>query len=176
MKRQQHALLPRVKVVATLAAAICFAACKSDVPTTASSPAANPPPIKVASGGVIPQPTSWSFPDVVESARKVATRNVEGREFNEFGLAYSTEELDAVPMATMSPEELQKYADIVTHAYPDAVFREIGNECEQTPVEQLNSTAVAGIAYVSLHAIESGTRAGAAQCLSSIQEKLRTRK
>lgn len=72
----------------------------------------------------IPEPSSWLFPDVIESARTISPRNVEGRIFNQFGLAYSLEELEALPVATMTPQELQKYADIVTHAYPDAVFRQ----------------------------------------------------
>ena len=124
----------------------------------------------------IPEPSSWSFPDVVESARRVAPRNVEGKEFDQFGVAYPVSELDSVPMATMPAGELQRYADIVTHAYPDAVFRQIANDCKATPVEGLNSTAVAGIAYVSLHAQDSENRRGAAECLAEIQRKLRALK
>jgi hypothetical protein len=78
-------------------------------------------------------------------------------------------------MATMSAEELQKYADVVTHAYPDAVFRQIANDCANTDVERLNSTAVAGLAYVSLHALEPANRRGAAECLADIQRKLRSK-
>ena len=72
----------------------------------------------------IPEPESWKFPDVVEYARKITPRNVEGKLFNTFGLVYSNDELKNLSLETMSPEELQKYADVVTHAYPDAVYRQ----------------------------------------------------
>jgi tetratricopeptide (TPR) repeat protein len=123
----------------------------------------------------IPEPSSWLFPDVIESARLISPRNVEGRIFNQFGLAYSLEELEALPVATMTPQELQKYADIVTHAYPDAVFRPIADSCKELPVEQMNTTAVANLAYVSLHAIVPATREKAANCLRELQGRWKDR-
>lgn len=122
--------------------------------------------------GEIPEPESWKFPDIVESARKVSPRNVEGKLFNTFGLVYSRDELKNISLNTMPPEELQKYADIVTHAYPDAVYRQFPASCEELPVKKLNATSVAGIAYVSLNAIDPYTREKAATCLKVIQRLL----
>jgi hypothetical protein len=124
----------------------------------------------------IPEPRSWSFPDVIESARAISPRNVEGRTFNQFGLAYSLEELNALPVATMTPQELQKYADIVTHAYPDAVFRQTPASCKELPIDQINTTSIANVAYVSLHAIVPATRERAANCLRELQELWRDRR
>ncbi|TLM64573.1 MAG: hypothetical protein FDZ69_11600 [Deltaproteobacteria bacterium] len=126
-----------------------------------------------SSADSIPEPTTWEFPGVIESARALSPRNIEGREFNRFGLAYSTRELDSLPVATMSAQDLQKYADIVTHAYPDAVFRQVGDSCKELPVESLNETTIAGIAYISFHAIEPITRQKAAKCLADIQHNLK---
>src|SRR5512133_2171277 len=150
--------------------------CSSDRGTPEAPEASRVASQAPATKAPIPEPSSWSFPDVVESARKLAPRNVEGKEFDQFGVAYSLAELDSVPMATMPAGELQKYADIVTHAYPDAVFRQIAMDCKSTPVEGLNSTAVAGVAYVSLHAQDPETRRAADQCLSEIQRRLRGKK
>jgi hypothetical protein len=75
----------------------------------------------------------------------------------------------------MSAQELQKYADIVTHAYPDAVSRQIPASCKEIPIEGMNPTAVAGVAYVSLHAIEPATRGRATTCLGEIQAKWKDR-
>jgi hypothetical protein len=150
--------------------------CSSDLSTRQTSNASLVESQASASTTAIPEPSSWSFPDVVDSARKLAPRNVEGREFGQFGIAYPLAELESVPMATMPAEELRKYADIVTHAYPDAVFRQVADDCKSTPVEGLNSTAVAGLAYVSLHAQNPDNRRGAAECLAEIQRKLRARR
>ncbi len=121
----------------------------------------------------IPEPESWKFPDIVESARKISPHNVEGRLFNKFGLVYSSDELKKLALDAMHPEELQKYADIVTHAYPDAVYRQFPASCEEIPVKQLNETAIAGVAYVSLNAIAVDTRDKAAVCLKVIQRLLK---
>jgi hypothetical protein len=121
----------------------------------------------------ITEPESWKFPDIVESARKISPRNVEGKLFNTFGLVYSRDELKNLSIDTMPPEELQKYADIVTHAYPDAIYRQFPASCEEIPVKQLNETAIAGVAYVSLNAIDPDTREKAAACLKVIQRLLR---
>ncbi len=120
----------------------------------------------------IPEPATWAFPDVIEGARKIAPRNVEGRIFNKLGLAYSSNELKKLPIATMSSEDLQKYADIVTHAYPDAVFRQFPVSCKDIPIDQINETSIANIAYVALNAIDMSTRKRAETCLKEIQKRL----
>jgi hypothetical protein len=120
-----------------------------------------------------PEPPSWSFPEVIESARKISPKNAEGRTFNQFGLAYSTTELTRLSVAKMSAEKLQNYADIVTYAYPDAVFRQAPESCKDMSLTEINETSVANIAYVSLHAINKNTRERAATCLIVIQSRLR---
>ena len=129
--------------------------------------------IEPPADGAIPLPESWSFPQVVESARKISPKNIEGRLFNQFGLAYSTEELAKLDLKYMTANELQKYADIVTHAYPDAVANQLPNSCDGIPVGELNETAVAGIAYVSINATMDINRSKAKACLASIQSKLK---
>jgi hypothetical protein len=123
----------------------------------------------------IPEPISWAFPAVVESARAISPTNVEGRTFDEHGLAYSIAELEALPVATMNAHELQKYADIVTHAYPDAAFRRGAGSGKDLPLERLNNTGVANAAYVSLHAVDADTRQRAAIYLEQIQVRLKDR-
>lgn len=120
----------------------------------------------------IPMPKTWAFPQVIESARAISPNNVEGKPFNRFGLVYTPEELAKLTLSSMSAEELQKYADIVNHAYPDAVARGIPFSCNDLSVEKLNETAVAGLAYVSLHALNEKTRVKAANCLVVVQNKL----
>ena len=121
----------------------------------------------------IPEPATWAFPDVIESARKITPRNSEGLLFDKYGLAYSPEVLNKLPLGTMSPEDLQKYADIVTHAYPDAVFRNFPASCKEISLKNINETTLAGIAYVSLNAIEPRTRERAAKCFREIQKRLK---
>lgn len=121
----------------------------------------------------IPKPASWALPDVIKSARALSPRNVEGREFNQTGLAYSFPELNAVSTAELPAQEIQKYADIVTHAYPDAVSQQIVDSCSQFPVKSLNTVAIAGVAYVSLHAISPTTRQKASECFVYIQTSLK---
>lgn len=166
----------RLLALAGLALAVFFAGCGRKDASTSALPVSTTQSTAPSSRGAIPEPPSWSFPDIVESARAISPRNVEGRTFNQFGLAYPSEDLEAVPVATMSAHELQKYADIVTHAYPDAVFRQAPASCKEISVEGLNTTAVAAIAYVSLHAIEPATRGRATICLGEVQSKLKERK
>lgn len=120
----------------------------------------------------IPEPTTWSFPDIIECARKIAPHNIEGRKFDQFGLAYSISELKKLPVATMSSEDLQKYADIVTHAYPDAMFRQFPVSCKEMPIDQMNETSIANIAYVAHNAVDKSTRDRAESCLKEIQKRL----
>ena len=143
--------------IALVSAAILFFICSNEEAFTADN---------------IPEPATWTFPDVIESARKISPRNVEGRLFNKFGLVYSSDELGNLPVAAMSSEDLQKYADIVTHAYPDAVYRQFPATCKKIPIKQMNETAIAGIAYVSLNAIDPDTREKAGICLREIQKRL----
>ena len=121
----------------------------------------------------IPEPASWSFPDIIQSARAISPHNSEGRKFNEYGLAYSRNELQSLTVLTMSVQDLQKYADIVTHAYPDAIFRMAPVSCKNMPMKNMNETSLANMAYVSLHAIVSSTRERAATCLSEVQNLMR---
>ena len=120
----------------------------------------------------IPMPTSWAFPQVVESAREISPNNVEGKPFNKFGLVYTPDELSKLTLSSMTAEELQKYADIVNHAYPDAVARGIPSSCDGLPINKMNETAVSGLAYVSLHALNERTREKASKCLVVVQKKL----
>ncbi|GAA5219048.1 hypothetical protein ACFSJ3_16975 [Corallincola platygyrae] len=126
-------------------------------------------PKYVLAGSPVLEPESWSFPDVIEHARKISPNNIEGKPFNQFGLAYSSEEVSSLTLSTLPAKELQKYADIVTHAYPDAVAKQLPTKCDNLPVEKLNETAVAGVAYVSINAADSNTRKRAAECLVIIQ-------
>lgn len=121
----------------------------------------------------VASPESWSFPQVIESARKISPTNVEGRPFNQFGLVYSPEELSKLDFSKMKAEKMQNYADIVTHAYPDAIAKQLPNSCEAIPIGQLNETSIAGIAYISIHASKAETRNKAKMCLSTIQRKLK---
>ena len=123
----------------------------------------------------VASPESWSFPQVIESARKISPKNVEGHPFNQFGLVYSPKELSKLDFSKMKAEKMQNYADIVTHAYPDAISKQLPSSCEAIPIEQLNETAIAGIAYISIHASKAATRNKAKTCLSTIQKKLKER-
>lgn len=122
---------------------------------------------------LIPVPESWSFPQVIESARKITPNNVEGRPFNQFGLVHSPMIITKLKPSTMTADELQKYADIVTHAYPDAVAKQLPQSCEDLSVDKMNEATVGGLAYVSIHALSESTRKFAATCLSIIQKKFR---
>jgi hypothetical protein len=115
------------------------------------------------------EPKSWSFPEVIEHARKLSPNNTEGKSFNQFGLVYSSQEVASLKLSVLSAKELQKYADIVTHAYPDAVAKQFPEKCDTLSVEKLNETAVAGIAYISINATNSNTKKWAAKCLAAIQ-------
>ena len=95
-----------------------------------------------------PQPKSWSFPEIVKSAREISPTNLEGRPFNQFGLAYSKEVLQGLDISSMSAEALQNYADVVTHAYPDAIALQIPISCKYLSLNDLNETSIAGMAFL----------------------------
>lgn len=115
------------------------------------------------------EPESWSFPEVIEHARKISPNNIEGKPFNQFGLVYSIDETASLKLSSLPAQELQKYADIVTHAYPDAVAKQLPEKCDTLEVEKLNATAVAGVAYVAINASNSNTRKATTDCLAAIQ-------
>ncbi len=80
-------------------------------------------PQQALSESAILKPDSWSFPKVIESARKIRPSNTKGKPFNQFGLVYSPEQVSILKLSALKAHDLQKYADIVTHAYPDAVAK-----------------------------------------------------
>ena len=135
--------------------------------------------LQAAMAGVgIYAPRSWQFPAVIESARTLSPRNLEGRTFDQSGLAYPLEQLDSLPVASLTPFDLQKYADIVTHAFPDAAFlRQVSVKgCGDFSADELNSTALANLAYISLQAKFPPNRAEAASCLKEFQDVWRRRR
>jgi len=155
--------------------AVLLAGCtgKGAQPSAGQNPqgdAANP-----GSPLVIPEPPSWSFPEIVESARSISPHSVEGRPFNQNGLSYPVNEIMELPVASMSAEDLLKYADVVTHAYPDAVFRELGISCDDVPLGSLNGGSLANLAYVAKYAIDRDAREQASTCLAVLQERMRKR-
>ena len=120
-----------------------------------------------------PEPSSWRFPDVVVSALQTSPRNLEGIPFNDFGIAYNLDFLEGLVITELPIEELQKYADVVTHAYPDAVLMKsnIPSNCENMPSDQFNQTSLAGLAYISLNAISEENRTTAWLMLKGYFEK-----
>ncbi len=128
-----------------------------------------------SSSELIPEPAIWSFPDVVESALEISPTNIEGRAFNQLGIAYPLETFNNIDLATINIEDLQKYADVVTHAYPDAVIvkSQIPSNCENMPADQFNETSLAGLAFISINAIVESNRNTAQSCLQGILRNLR---
>ena len=120
----------------------------------------------------IPEPESWEFPGVIESAKQVAPKNIEGRAFDRFGLAYPLAEYKSLDLVSLSVGELQKYADVVTHAYPDAVSMRTPTDCSGIPLNKVNAATVGGMAYISNHAIRNSSREKALKCLLVIQKRL----
>ena len=125
----------------------------------------------------LPAPRSWQFPAVIESARTLSPRNLEGRAFDQSGLAYPLEQLVSLQVEGLTASELQKYADIVTHAFPDAAFlRAVSFKgCGDVSADELNPTALANAAYISLQAKIPTNRAEAASCLKQLQDVWRRR-
>ncbi|OAN13689.1 hypothetical protein A3K86_14035 [Photobacterium jeanii] len=122
----------------------------------------------------IPTPANWNFPDIADSARVIAPTNIAGIPFNEYGLAYSQDILANLDVLNLPATELQKYADVVTHAYPDATAeRGMPDDCSQLPFEDLNETSFANIAYISINAIKTNNRQSAANCLLYLQTNLK---
>tara|TARA_R110000868_G_C10823777_1_gene758824 strand:- start:151 stop:618 length:468 start_codon:yes stop_codon:yes gene_type:complete len=120
----------------------------------------------------IPEPESWAFPGIIESARKIAPKNIEGRAFDRFGLAYPLAEYKSLDLASLSVDELQKYADVVAYAYPDAVSMRSPEECSGIPLNKVNAASVGAMAYISNHAIRKSSRDKSLKCLLVIQKRL----
>ncbi|TVV42556.1 hypothetical protein [Thalassolituus sp. C2-1] len=120
----------------------------------------------------IPEPPTWRFPDIMEAARELVPLSIEGKPFNRHGFAYPIEELKQLDVKNMSAAELQNYADVTTHAYPDALGRQIADECDSTEADELSNRAIATVAYVSFNAIDAGIRSEAAACLARVQADL----
>jgi len=123
-----------------------------------------------------PVPATWSFPEIIESARQISPNNIEGKAFNQYGVVYSNSDLQQLSVSTMTAEQLQKYADIVTHAYPDAVLQDVPATSEEVNIDGYNEASFANYAYVSLHALNPETRAKAARFLHDFQQRWSERK
>lgn len=154
-----HKMLTRILLFAS--SLLLLACAGSGVPVSAQDSAPAAPKI--------PEPDTWKFPDIMEDARKVSSLSIEGKPFNRYGLPYSLEELKQLDVRNMEAAELQKYADVITHAYPDALGRQIARECGDTDIDELSNQSIVGVAYVSLNAIDAGIREQATACLSRIQ-------
>ena len=157
--RKREAMIRRITL--SLALLLLMACSFSEAPGSASahSPISTP----------IPEPPTWAFPEIMEAALEVVSVSIEGRPFNRYGLPYSLEELDQLDVRKMEAQELQNYADAITHAYPDALGRQIAAECGDSDLGELSNRAVVGVAYVSLNAIDPEIREHAAACLAAIQ-------
>lgn len=129
-------------------------------------------------GVALPFPGMWDFPAVIQAARSVAPRNLEGRTFDANGLAYPSETLDSLRVGEMGAAQLQSYADIVTHAFPDAAFlrSQTQEPCADLHVDDLNTTSLANMAFVSLQAKVAANRAEAATCLQTLQKAWRQKR
>ncbi|GLQ71690.1 hypothetical protein [Vibrio penaeicida] len=152
-------MINKFKVLMAASASILLAGCTSD--TTTSHNAG------------YPEPPSWDFPYVTEAAYEISPHNLEGRPFNSDGLAYTHEELEALPVKNMTSEQLQNYADVVTHAFPDATYQSVPESCEDISAESLNETSLANVAYISIQAVEKATRDSARSCLATLQKMYR---
>lgn len=108
----------------------------------------------------------------MEAARELVPLSIEGKPFNRHGFAYPIEELKQLDVKNMSAAELQNYADVTTHAYPDALGRQSADEYDSTEADELSNRAIATVAYVSLNAIDAGIRSEAAACLARVQADL----
>ncbi|TCS34793.1 hypothetical protein [Reinekea marinisedimentorum] len=130
--------------------------------------------VNTFSESLYPSPSSWQFPDIVESAIEISPKNIEGKPFNAFGLAYSVDDLEILDLARIELSELQKYADVVTHAYPDAVFvqSQLAVNCSELSITQVNETSIAGIAYIYFNAVVEEHRALAGQCINALLDQL----
>lgn len=118
------------------------------------------------------EPESWKFPQIIESARIISPTNIEGIPFNEGGIAYSLQVLKKLNISSMKARELQKYADIVTHAYPDALAKQFPKSCDKININKINETTFANLAFISLRGKKKESREKAQNCLFVLQKSL----
>ena len=128
---------------------------------------------RVYSEDDFPVPPSWAMPALIEHAREKSPNNIEGQPFNKIGLVDTYPPLSHRDLYDMEAIQLQKYADIVTHAYTDAVAEQLPDSLESIDIQTLNQTSIANISYISINASKQKIRLSAKSILNAIQQKLR---
>ncbi len=125
----------------------------------------------VYAGKSIPEPKSWSHPEIIEHAKEIAPTNSEGKPFNKLGKVYSSMDENRVDVSSASASELQKYASAKYHAFPDAMAGKLPKSCDDYPAN-ISFVYISGIAFISLNAIKKSNRDWASSCLESIQRNI----
>jgi hypothetical protein len=128
---------------------------------------------KVITGETIPEPKSWSYPEINEYAKEITPTNIEGKPFNMLGRVYSSFDEKRIDSSSASANELQKYATAMYHAFPDAMARKLPKPCDDHYPANIAFDYISGLAFISLNAIEKGNRDWAKRCLETIQEKIK---
>ena len=122
------------------------------------------------SGRNYPRPTSWDYPEVVQSAiQQVGGVNRNGDKYFNHGLAYKP--LPVYVIARMKAVDAAGFADVVTQAYPDASGEnQFQYYIPDEAFSGMNGTSIANVAYISLYANNPQLRVVAAQLLERIQD------
>ena len=118
-------------------------------------------------------PNDWSFPGIIQESFSIMDLQKKGHLFNrETGLPCITP--SSHDFKTMPWNELEKFSDVVTNAFPDATAIHLQDVMNTNPHElNLNVTSLGNLAFISNHAVMPVNRNMAKELLSTyIQNKI----
>lgn len=106
--------------------------------------------------GNYPVPTCPNMPMIINDARKKCPKNRANVAFDKDGLAYNEFMMKAQRrkfQKTRDVKQMALYADVVTNVFPDWAGNDALEACSNvTDPAQLDTTAIANAAYISLYA------------------------
>lgn len=117
------------------------------------------------------QPAAHDFGTMLAEALKRTPKNAEGREFRRDGLPHHwmvAEKARKKFRTTRDVREMAKYADVVHVTFTDYMASTTPATVAPHEKRDLNATALANIAYVSLHATSEEHRTAFGKLLETI--------
>lgn len=102
----------------------------------------------------IRKPSTWEFPYILDEAFSIVDRwNIADRFDRKSGMSIACKTANNPDLKKMPWNELQYFADVITHAFPDAVLLSMIKTWGENPyLTNLNITAVGNLAFISNNA------------------------
>lgn len=121
----------------------------------------------------IRKPSTWEFPHIINEAFQLVDHWGIGDRFDrKSGMSNACKTANNPDFKKMPWNELQYFADVITHAFPDAVLLSMIEAWGENPhMTNLNKTAVGNLAFISNNARVPDNRKSAKRFLTMYFDK-----